>query len=155
MKILIDLLLFLHHSTAVPCQKKCRCMKAILCNKSDLPSLHGFVAIRIEPAILHALCGLLKTIGCQRKILKEYIKANGQMRLTVEKTNHKGSNKFRSIIIFLHHQTVTEALHVKIANFIILIAALKYHRCSRVSAMQLIVHQLLFIKKIAFILNDF
>ena len=85
MKIVIDLQLFLRHLTAVPCQRKCRRMKAVLCNKSGLPSLHGFAATRMEPAIVHAVCGPLKTIGCQRKIPKEYIKADGQRRLVVGK----------------------------------------------------------------------
>ena len=53
-------------------------MKAVLCNERGLPSLHGFAATRMEPGIVHAVCGPLKTIGCQRKILKKYAKADGK-----------------------------------------------------------------------------
>ena len=40
-------------------------MKAVLFNENNLPSVHGFIAIRMEPTIVHAVCGPLKTISCQ------------------------------------------------------------------------------------------
>ena len=111
MKIVIDLPLFLPHSTAVPCQKKCRCMKVVLCNESGLPSLHSFAATRMEPAIVHAVCGPLKTIGCQRKILKEYISR------WAKETNgwqdyRKGKSALRSHYRSPWHQAATDALQV-------------------------------------------
>ena len=141
MKIEIDLQLFLRHSTAVPCQRKCRRMKAVLCNESGSPSLHGFAATRMEPAIVHAVCGPPKTIGCQRKILKEYIKADGQRRLMVGKIIVKEKVHYAFIIVF--HSTKQRPMHHKyvcMANFRTLIATLKCHKCYRLFAMQLKVH---------------
>ena len=103
MKIVINLLLFLHHLTAVLCQKKCHCMKVVLCNESGLPSLHSFAATRMEPAIIHTVCGPLKTISCQRKILKEYIKADGQRRVMVGKIIVK--EKVHYVLIIVLHGT--------------------------------------------------
>ena len=137
----INLPLFLPHLTAVPCQKKCR-TKAVLCNKSGLPGLHGFAATRMEPAIVHAVCGPLKTIGCQRKILKEYIKADEQRRLMVGKIIVKEKKHYVFIIVL--HGTKQPPMHYKcvcMANFRTLIATLKYRRCYRLFAMQLKVHQ--------------
>ena len=74
-------------------------MKAVLCNECGLPSLHGLAATRMEPAIVHAVCGALKTIGCQRKIPKENIKADGQRRLMVGKIIVKEKVHYVFIIV--------------------------------------------------------
>ena len=127
---IIDLLLFLHHLTAVPCQKKCCRMKAVLCNESGLPSLHGFAATRIETAIVDAVCGPRKTIGCQQKILTEYVKADEQRRLMVGKIIVK--EKVHYVLIIVLHGIKQRPMHYKyvcMANFRTLIAILKYHRC--------------------------
>ena len=86
-------------------------MKAVLCNESGLPSLHGFAATRMEPAIVYAVCGPLKTIDCQRKIPKEYIEADGQMKLVVGKIS-KGKSALRSHYRSPWHQAATDALQV-------------------------------------------
>ena len=54
-----------------------------------------------------------------------------------------GKSALRSHHRSAWHQAAIDALQVCMANFIILIATLKY-RCCRLSAMQLIVHQLSF-----------
>ena len=116
-------------------------MKTILCNENGLPSLHGFAATRMRPAIVYAVCGLLKTIGCQRKILKEYIKADGQRRLMVGKITIK--EKVHYVLIIVLHGTKQRPMHYKyvcMKNFRTLIATLKCHRCYRLFATQLKVH---------------
>ena len=138
MKIVIDLPLFLRHSTAVPWQKKCHCMKAILCNKSGLPSLQGFAATWMESAIVHAVCGPLKTISCQQKILKEYIKTDWQKRLMVGKIIVKEKVHY---VLHCTKQRLMDYNFICMANFRTLIATLKYHKCYRLFAMQLKVRQ--------------
>ena len=107
-------------------------MRAVLCNESGLPSLHGFAATRMKPAIVHAVCGPLKTIGCQRKILKEYIKADEQRRLMVGKIIVK--EKVHYVLKIVLHGIKERPMHYKyvcMANFRTLIATLKCHRCYR------------------------
>ena len=86
-------------------------MKVVLCNESGSPSLHGFAATRKEPAIVHAVSRPPKTIGCQRKILKEYIKADGQRRLMVGKIIVK--EKVHYVLIIVLHGTKQRCLHYK------------------------------------------
>ena len=96
----------------------------------------------MKPAIVHAVCGPLKTISCQRKILMEYIKADGQRRLMVGKIIVK--EKVHYVLIVVFHGTKQRPIHYKyvcMANFTTLIATLKYHRCYRLFAIQLKVHQ--------------
>ena len=139
MKIIIDWLLFLHHSTAVPCQKKCSCMKAILCNESGLLSLCGFVTIRLEPAIV-----------------QEYIKADGQKETNGWQHYHERKSALRSHYRSEWHHIATNALQLCMANFIKIIATLKYYTGYWLSAMHLIEYQLsLYLKKLDFILNVF
>ena len=109
---------------------------------SGLLSLHGFAATRMVPAIVHAVCEPLKTIGCQRKILKKYMKVDGQRRLLVGKIIVK--EKVHYVLIIILHGTKQQLMHYKcvcMMNFRTLIATLKYHRCYRLFAMQQKVHQ--------------
>ena len=94
---------------------------------------------------VHAVYGLLKAIGCQRKRLKE---ADGQRRLMVGKIIVK--EKVHYVLIIVLHGTKQRQMHYKyvcMTNFRTLIPTLKYHRCYRLFAMQLKVHNHLFIEK--------
>ena len=140
-----DLSLFLHHSTAVPCQNKCHRMKAVLCNESGSPSLHGFAATRMEPAIVHAVC-IQKQLASKNNWLSAKNTEGIHKSRWAKETNgwqdyQKGKSALRSHNRYPWHQAATDALHVCMANFRALIATLKYHRCYRLFAMQPKVHQ--------------